>query len=262
MVCCKGLTAVPETRNQPMSSAPTPSSNTLRDNIARVCERIEAAAARAGRSSSEITLIGVSKTHPAEVIRAAYEAGLREFGENRVQEWEGKRQALTDLTDARWHLIGHLQSNKATRAATIFHSVDSVDDAALAQRLDRTRQGTAAAQQPLRVLLEVHIGDEAAKSGIEPDELPALAEAVTKCASLHLIGLMCVPPFLEDAGSVRPYFRRLRELRDQLETHVGHKLPVLSMGMSHDFEAAIEEGATEIRVGTALFGQRPVPKKR
>ena len=245
-----------------MSSAPTPSSNILRDNIARVCERIEAAASRADRNPSEITLIGVSKTHPAEIIRAAYEAGLREFGENRVQEWEGKRQALTDLPDARWHLIGHLQSNKATRAATIFHSVDSVDDAALAQRLDRTRQGTAAAQQPLRVLLEVHIGEEAAKSGIEPDELPVLAEAVTKCASLHLSGLMCVPPFLEDAGSVRPYFRRLRDLRDQLETHVGHKLPVLSMGMSHDFEAAIEEGATEIRVGTALFGQRPAPKKR
>ena len=131
-----------------------PSPNILRDNIARVCERIEAAAARAGRNPSEITLIGVSKTHPAEMIRAAYEVGLREFGENRVQEWEGKRQALTDLADARWHLIGHLQSNKATRAATIFHSVDSVDDAALAQRLDRTRQGTAAAQQPLRVLLE------------------------------------------------------------------------------------------------------------
>jgi PLP dependent protein len=239
-----------------------PSPNHLRDSIARVRERILAAASRAGRKPSEITLVGVSKTHPAEMIRAAYEAGLREFGENRVQEWEGKRQALTDLTDARWHLIGHLQSNKATRAATIFHSVDSVDDAALAQRLDRTRKGTAEAQAPLRVLLEVHIGGEAAKSGAEPEELPALAEAVTKCPSLHLNGLMCVPPFLEDAGQVRPYFRRLRELRDQLETHVGHKLPVLSMGMSHDFEAAIEEGATEIRVGTALFGQRPAPKKR
>jgi pyridoxal phosphate enzyme (YggS family) len=234
----------------------------VRDNLSRLQERIAGAAERSGRKADDVLLIGVSKTHPAEVIRAAYDAGLREFGENRVQEWEGKRQALTDLADARWHLIGHLQSNKATRAATIFHSVDSVDDAVLAQRLDRTRQGTSAAQQPLRVLLEVHIGDEDAKSGIEPDELPALAEAVTKCASLHLSGLMCVPPFLEDAGSVRPYFRRLRELRDQLETHVGHKLPVLSMGMSHDFEAAIEEGATEIRVGTALFGQRPAPKKR
>src|SRR5579863_2468422 len=165
-----------------MSSAPMPSPSLLRDNIARVRDQIAAAAGRAGRNASEITLIAVSKTHPAEMIRAAYEAGLSDFGENRVQEWEGKRQALTDLTDARWHLIGHLQSNKATRAATIFNSVDSVDDAALAERLDRTRQGSAAAQQPLRVLLEVHIGDEAAKSGIEPDELPALAEAVTKCA--------------------------------------------------------------------------------
>jgi hypothetical protein len=112
------------------------------------------------------------------------------------------------------------------------------------------------------VLLEVHIAGEAAKSGAEPEDLPELAEAVTKCPSLHLNGLMCVPPFLEDAGSVRPHFQRLRELRDQLEKHVGHKLPVLSMGMSHDFEAAIEEGATEVRVGTAIFGQRPAPKKR
>lgn len=239
-----------------------PSPNILRDNIARVSERIAAAAVRANRNPSEITLIGVSKTHPAEMIRAAYEAGLREFGENRVQEWEGKRQALTDLADARWHLIGHLQSNKATRAATIFHCVDSVDDAALAQRLDRTRQGTGAAHVPLRVLLEVHIAGEAAKSGAEPEDLPELAEAVTKCPSLHLNGLMCVPPLLDDAEKVRPYFRKLCEIRDQLETHVGHKLPVLSMGMSHDFEVAIEEGATEVRVGTALFGQRPTPKKR
>src|SRR5579863_3378670 len=245
-----------------MSSAPMPSPNLLRDNIARVRDQIAAAATRAGRNPAEITLIGVSKTHPAEMIRAAYDAGLRDFGENRVQEWEGKRQALTDLSEARWHLIGHLQSNKATRAATIFHSVDSVDDAALAQRLDRTRQGTATAQGPLRVLLEVHIAGEAAKSGAEPEDLPELAEAVTKCASLYLSGLMCVPPLLDDMEKVRPYFRKLRELRDQLEAQIGKKLPVLSMGMSHDFEVAIEEGATEVRVGTALFGQRPAPKKR
>jgi PLP dependent protein len=239
-----------------------PSSNILRDNIARVRDRITAAAARVNRHPGDITLIGVSKTHPAEMIRAAYEAGLREFGENRVQEWEGKRQALTDLGDARWHLIGHLQSNKATRAATIFHSVDSVDDLTLAQRLDRTRQGTDAGHGRLRVLLEVHIAGEAAKSGAEPSELPELAEAVTKCPSLHLNGLMCVPPFLDDAAKARPYFRRLRELRDQLEAQIGQRLPVLSMGMSHDFEVAIEEGATEVRVGTALFGQRPAPKKQ
>src|ERR1700755_2664885 len=176
MVSWMGLNGVLQTRYQPMSSAPMPSPNVLRDNIARVCERIEAAAARARRDPSEITLVGVSKTHPAEMIRAAYEAGLREFGENRVQEWEGKRQALTDLTDARWHLIGHLQSNKATRAATIFHCVDSVDDAALAQRLDRTRQGTTSAQGKLRVLLEFHIAGEAAKSGAEPEDLAELAE--------------------------------------------------------------------------------------
>jgi PLP dependent protein len=245
-----------------MSSAPMPSTNILRDNISRVRDRIAAAAARVNRHPGDITLIGVSKTHPAEMIRAAYEAGLREFGENRVQEWEGKRQALTDLGDARWHLIGHLQSNKATRAATIFHSVDSVDDLTLAQRLDRTRQGTDAGHGRLRVLLEVHIAGEAAKSGAEPSELPELAEAVTKCPSLHLNGLMCVPPFVDDAAKARPYFRRLRELRDQLEAQIGQRLPVLSMGMSHDFEVAIEEGATEVRVGTALFGQRPAPKKQ
>jgi hypothetical protein len=239
-----------------------PSPNVLRDNVARVRERIAAAAARVNRHPGDVTLIGVSKTHPAEMIRAAYEAGLRDFGENRVQEWEGKRQGLTDLADARWHLIGHLQSNKANRAATIFHSVDSVDDAALAERLDRTRTGTASAHGTLRVLLEVHIAGEAAKSGTEPEDLPALAEAVTKCASLHLNGLMCVPPLLKDAEQVRPYFRRLRELRDRLESQLGQRLPVLSMGMSHDFEVAIEEGATEVRVGTALFGQRPTPKKR
>jgi pyridoxal phosphate enzyme (YggS family) len=245
-----------------MSSAPMPSLNFLHENLARVRERIAAAAARVNRHPGDITLIGVSKTHPAEMIRAAYDAGLRDFGENRVQEWEGKRQALTDLVDAQWHLIGHLQSNKATRAATIFHAVDSVDDAALAQRLDRTRQGTDSAHGRLRVLLEVHIAGEAAKSGAEPPELPGLADAVTKCPSLHLNGLMCVPPLLDDPEKVRPYFRRLRELRDQLEKQVGQRLPVLSMGMSHDFEIAIEEGATEVRVGTALFGQRPAPKKR
>jgi hypothetical protein len=245
-----------------MSSAPTPSPNLLRDNIARVRERIAAAAARVNRHPGDVTLIGVSKTHPAEMIRAAYEAGLRDFGENRVQEWEGKRQALTDLVDAQWHLIGHLQSNKATRAATIFHAVDSVDDLALAQRLDRTRQGTDPAPGRLRVLLEVHIAGEAAKSGAEPADLRELAEGVTKCASLHLNGLMCVPPLLDDPAQARPYFRRLRELRDQLEKQIGQRLPVLSMGMSHDFEVAIEEGATEVRVGTALFGSRPAPKKR
>jgi PLP dependent protein len=230
------------------------------ENLARIRERIVAAARRAGRRNEEITLIGVSKTHPAEAIRAAYAAGLRDFGENRVQEWEGKRGGLADLKDARWHLIGHLQSNKAARAASLFHCVDSVDDFSLAQRLDRAR-GDAFGGEKLRVLLEVRVADEETKSGVSVQELPALAEKVTALPGLHLSGLMCIPPFLEDAEQVRPHFRRLRELRDQLATQLGRALPVLSMGMSHDFEVAIEEGATEVRVGTALFGERPALKE-
>ncbi len=231
------------------------SANVVGENLLRIRERMEAAASRAGRRAEEITLIGVSKTHPAEAIRAAYAAGLRDFGENRVQEWEGKRGGLGDL-DAEWHLIGHLQSNKAARAAGLFHSVDSVDDFALAQRLDRAREGSGA---KLRVLLEVRVAEEGTKNGVSVEEVPELAEKVGMLAGLHLSGLMCIPPFLEQAEQVRPYFRRLRELRDQLVKRMGLPLPVLSMGMSHDFEVAIEEGATEVRVGTALFGPRPAP---
>jgi hypothetical protein len=200
-------------------------------------------------------LIGVSKTQPAEAIRAAYEAGLRHFGENRVQEWEGKGAALGDL-QATWHLVGHLQSNKAARAAGLFHSVDSVDDFALAQRLDRARDGQGDARK-LRVLLEVRVEEEESKSGVTAEEAAALAEKAAMLPRLELAGLMCIPPFIEDAEKVRPYFRRLRELRDSLARRIGRELPVLSMGMSHDFEVAIEGGATEVRVGTAIFGSRP-----
>jgi len=226
----------------------------IRDSLLRVQERIGAAARKVGRRSEEITLIGVSKTHPAEAIRAAYEAGLRHFGENRVQEWEGKRAVLGDL-QASWHLVGHLQSNKAARAAGLFHSVDSVDDMALAQRLDRARseQGNA---PKLRVLIEVRVEDEESKSGVKPEEAAALAAKLAEFPHLELAGLMCIPPFLDDPAKVRPYFRRLRELRDSLAREIGRDLPVLSMGMSHDFEVAIEEGATEVRVGTAIFGSR------
>ncbi|MGC1907312.1 MAG: YggS family pyridoxal phosphate-dependent enzyme [Candidatus Acidiferrum sp.] len=237
----------------------------LKENVAKIRERITQAARRVRRDPSEITFIAVSKTHPAESIRSVYEAGVRDFGENRVQEWESKRPSLSDLGNANWHLIGHLQSNKANRAATSFHTVDSVDEFGLAQRLDRVLQtpgisviGNTATK--LRVLIEVRVAEEASKSGVNVADLPALVEQVTKLPALHLSGLMCIPPFLEDAEQVRPYFRRMRELRDQVATQVGVALPVLSMGMSHDFEVAIEEGATEIRVGTALFGQRPAPK--
>ena len=231
--------------------------SSVRENLLRIQERIAGAAARAGRIADEITLIGVSKTHPASAIREAFEAGVRHFGENRVQEWEGKRTETEGLA-ATWHLIGHLQSNKAVRAAKLFHSIDSVDDFALAQRLDRARV-EAGIPGKLRVLIEVRVAPEEMKSGVETGEVPELVEKIASLPRLELAGLMCIPPFLEQAEKVRPYFRRLRELRDDLVKTLRVTLPVLSMGMSHDFEAAIEEGATEIRVGTALFGERAVP---
>jgi pyridoxal phosphate enzyme (YggS family) len=229
---------------------------TIRENILRIEEQI----ARAREKSThhgEVTLIAVSKTHPAASIRAAYEAGLRHFGENRVQEWEGKRDAVQDL-QATWHLIGHLQSNKSTRAAKTFHTIDSVDDFALAQRLDHARTELQVTEK-LRVLIEVRVADEATKTGAEISVVPTLLEKIAQLKNLQVAGLMCIPPFLDDAEKVRPYFVRLRELRDGLAVSTGQALPVLSMGMSHDFAVAIEEGATEVRIGTAIFGSRPKP---
>ena len=228
----------------------------VRENLLRIQERIAKAAERARRRAEEITLIGVSKTHLASAIREAYAAGIRHFGENRVQEWEGKRAGTEGLA-ATWHLIGHLQSNKTARAARLFHNIDSVDDFATAQRLDRAR-AEAGITSKLRVLIEVRVAPEETKSGVEVNELSALAERVADLTRLELAGLMCIPPFLEKAEQVRPYFGRLRELRDELTGKLGIALPVLSMGMSHDFEVAIEEGATEVRVGTALFGTRDI----
>ncbi|MGB7433973.1 MAG: YggS family pyridoxal phosphate-dependent enzyme [Candidatus Acidiferrum sp.] len=230
----------------------------IQDNLARITERIAEAAHRAGRNAGDITLIGVSKTQSAEAIQKAFDAGVRHFGENRVQEWEGKRREIAGLP-ATWHLIGHLQSNKASKAAGLFHAIDAVDDLALAKKLDRACS-TMALGQRLRVLIEVHMGDEATKSGVSEAELPGLAEQVMILPNLDLAGLMCIPPFLENAEQVRPYFARLRNLRDQLAARLGRQFPILSMGMSHDFEAAIQEGATEVRIGTAFFGARMPPR--
>jgi pyridoxal phosphate enzyme (YggS family) len=245
------------------------------DRLARVLERMERAAARAGRRVEEITVVAVSKMHPAGQIRELYAAGVRHFGENRVQEWESKGAHLTGL-DATWHLIGHLQSNKVARAVRLFDRVDSVDNLGLAHRLDRAKSdfksetaekvekgvetGMLAARSGsarLRVLLEVLLDPGGTKSGVGGEDVPALVEEIARLPHLELHGLMGVPPYFEDAEKARPYFRRLRELRDSIRER-GEKdlLPVLSMGMSHDFEVAIEEGATEIRVGTALFGER------
>lgn len=227
---------------------------TIRENLLRVREHISHAAIRAHRKPEEVTLIGVSKTHPAEAIQQAFAAGLRHFGENRVQEWEEKRNGIANV-QATWHLIGHLQSNKAAKAAKLFHCVDSVDDFALAQRLARASNEFLAGQQ-LRVLIEVHLGGEETKSGVAEAELPELAEKIRGLPQLGLAGLMCIPPYLEDPEQVRPYFAHLRDLRDALQSRLRQSLPVLSMGMSHDFAAAILEGATEVRIGTAIFGAR------
>jgi hypothetical protein len=225
----------------------------LPGNLERVRVRIAHAAERAGRRAEEITLVAVSKTFPADAIRAAYDAGLRSFGENRVQEFEAKRPKLADLTEATWHLIGHLQSNKVRRAAHLFHQVDSIDSLALAQKLD---SAAAAESKRLPVLIEVHLGGEETKSGVAEGDLRTLAEGVEKLPHLELRGLMTIPPYCDDPEAARPYFRKLRELRNEISQRLGRALPALSMGMSHDFEVAIEEGTTEIRIGTALFGQR------
>lgn len=229
----------------------------IAENVASVRERLAAAARRAGRSPDEIVLMGVSKTFPVSAIREAYEAGLRVFGENRVQEFADKSVLLETLTDAEWHLIGHLQSNKANKVPELFHAIDSVDSLRLAQRLDAA---AAAVAKKLGILIEVNIGGEAAKSGLAPDssELEQLLQAAPRLEYLQIRGLMTIPPFADNPEDTRPYFRRLRELRDELRARKlpGVMLEVLSMGMSHDFEVAVEEGSTCVRVGTGIFGTR------
>jgi hypothetical protein len=230
----------------------------IAENIIVVRKRVTAAARRAGRSPEDVALMAVSKTFPPERIREAYDAGLRMFGENRVQEFAGKAGALADLRDADWHMIGHLQTNKAGKAVELFTAVDSVDSLKLAEKLDTAAR---ALHKKLSVLIEINVGGETAKSGIAPDspELEHLLRAAPQLESLAFRGLMTVPPFTNDPEGARQFFRKLRELRD---TIAARKLPgvsvdVLSMGMSHDFEAAIEEGSTCVRVGTAIFGVRP-----
>ncbi len=215
----------------------------LRHNLEEARERIARAASRAGRPVSAITLVAVTKVFPASAIRDAYDLGLRDFGENYLQEFEGKHPQVADLAEARFHLIGHLQSNKARRAAELFHTIQTVDSEKLARRLD-------AASKRLDVMLEVKLSTEESKFGASTDELPQLIAAVKSCTNLNLLGLMTMPPWSDDAELSRPYFRRLRELAG------AHGLERLSMGMSHDLEVAIEEGSTHVRVGTALFGRR------
>jgi pyridoxal phosphate enzyme (YggS family) len=228
----------------------------IRERLAEVRSRIEAAALRTGRAPEDVTLIAVSKTHPASIVRRAIEAGARELGENRVQEADEKITELGRDGGARWHLIGHLQANKARRAVSLFDLIHSVDSVSLARRLNRMCEEVE--REALPVLVQVDLAGEATKSGVSEALLPELIAALKACERLRLVGLMTLPPFFDDAEMARPFFRRLRELRDHYRD-AGDFIEgraELSMGMSNDYEVAIEEGATMVRVGTAIFGER------
>ncbi|HLN97497.1 MAG TPA: YggS family pyridoxal phosphate-dependent enzyme [Pyrinomonadaceae bacterium] len=230
----------------------------LSDRLANVRRRIQAAAHRSNRPPDQITLIAISKTHPVEDLKAAIALGVTEFGENRVQEAEGKISSLVGSA-ARWHLVGHLQSNKARRAVRLFDCIHSLDSVDLAQRLELACVAEGRAELP--VLIQVDLGGEKTKTGIDPRQLPDLLTAVNSCRRLRLVGVMTLPPYFADPDCARPYFKTLRTLRDELQAKglFGEQAGELSMGMSHDFEIAIEEGATMVRVGTAIFGERAKP---
>ncbi|MGH9468431.1 MAG: YggS family pyridoxal phosphate-dependent enzyme [Terriglobales bacterium] len=224
--------------------------------IAQIQANIRAACARSGRRPEEVTLLAASKTVEPERIRAAYAAGVRAFGENRVQERAAKQAALADLA-IEWHLLGPLQSNKAARALELFDVVETVDSLPLAERLNRLAPSLA--RGPLRVLIEVNVAQEAQKHGVAPDAVAALARAVVALPHLRLEGLMGIPPAAEEPEASRPHFRALAALHREVRSGLPAPPPrwELSMGMSHDYEVAVEEGATLVRVGTAIFGARP-----
>ena len=227
----------------------------LAARFADVKARVAAAAENCGRKPDEITLIAISKTHPASLIKELIDLGATDLGENRVQEAETKIPEVGQR-NVRWHLVGHLQANKARRAVNLFDVVHSLDSVDLARRLDRLC--VEVGRQSLPLLIQVDLAHEETKSGVDEDELPELAAIVQQLERLELIGLMTLPPFFEDPKQARPYFRRLRELRDELASKdaFGSRNGELSMGMTHDFTVAIEEGATMVRIGTAIFGER------
>jgi pyridoxal phosphate enzyme (YggS family) len=239
----------------------------LGDNLDRIEAQISAACRAAGRPRSEVTLMAVSKMHPASAILAAEALGIGVFGENRVQEFQEKSAQLAGAphgkpgqAGAEFHLIGHLQSNKTARAAELFASVDTLDSVALAERLNEAAKRLG---RRLAVLIEIKLSHEPSKAGLEPGsaELPLLLDRLPDLTALEFRGLMTVPPYLRDADAVRPYFSRLRVLRDEMAAAYPRlSFAELSMGMSHDFPAAIAEGATQVRIGTALFGARTYPK--
>lgn len=222
--------------------------NELRENLLQVSEKINEAAQRSGRSADEIKLIAVSKTHPAEILREAIKAGMKTFGENKIQEAE-KKIIEIGRESAEWHLIGHLQSNKVRKAVKLFDVIHTLDSAELALRLERICREENRAN--LDVLIQINLAGEETKEGIAENDLPELLKTLSDCTHLKHKGFMTIPPYFEDIEKVRPFFAKLRVIRDKF-------LPggELSMGMSHDFETAIEEGATMVRVGTAIFGAR------
>jgi pyridoxal phosphate enzyme (YggS family) len=232
-----------------------PAQTALAERLAAVRAQIAAAAEQCGRSAREVTLVAISKTHPPSIVRRVIELGATDIGENRVQEAEQKIIEV-GRNRARWHLVGHLQANKARRAVSLFDVIHSLDSIDLARRLDRLciEQG----REKLPVLIQVDLGHEETKSGIEETELEQLVAVIAPLKRLQLIGLMTLPPFFDNPEQSRPFFRRLRELRDQLASRgaFGDRKGELSMGMTNDFGVAIEEGATMVRVGTAIFGER------
>src|SRR5882672_2585616 len=230
---------------------------TIASNVTEIRECIAAAARRGGRNVDDVVLMGVSKTFPTDAVREAYAAGIRVFGENRVREFAEKFAGLAHLPDAEWHLIGHLQSNKAAKAAELFHAVDSVDSLRLVERLNAAASTLG---EKLRVLIEINIGGEEAKAGLQPSspELEEILLIAPQLDHLEIQGLMAIPPFVENPEDARPYFRKLREVRDYIVKRQlsGVGMSTLSMGMSHDFEIGVEEGSTCVRLGTAIFGTR------
>ena len=230
--------------------------NDIVGNLAAIRQRIAAAAAAAGRDPGDIRLLAVSKTFSADHVRAAYAAGQRDFGENKVQEALQKIAETTDL-EIRWHLIGHLQSNKAKKAAPAFAAIHAIDSVELVGRVDAAAAEAGAAPD---LFIQVDLAGEATKFGAAEADVPAIARAAVECRAARLRGLMLLPPWFDDPEQARPYFRRLRELRERLVADgiARDRLRDLSMGMSHDFEVAIQEGATLVRVGTAIFGKRTV----
>jgi PLP dependent protein len=236
-----------------------PAQGLLAVRLADVRARVRAAAQKSGRQPDEVRLIAISKTHPASVIKQVCQLGATDFGENRVQEAEGKIVEI-GREKVRWHLVGHLQANKARRAVNLFDVIHSVDSLDLAQRLDRLC--VEESRESLPVLIQVDLGHEETKSGIEESELTHMVESLGPLTRVKLIGLMTLPPFFDDPEQSRAFFRRLRELRDELNQRgaFGERTGELSMGMTHDFEVAIEEGATMVRIGTAIFGER-IPRR-